>query len=90
MDELVIAIKDYGFPIVAMTGLAYFVYFVWNVINEKIDPAIEELHMTLIRLIDQVRMLPRGSTHFSYFPSPIHYLLRSGQSSWTNVAVPAH
>ena len=57
MDELVIAIKDYGFPIVAMTGLAYFVYFVWNVINEKIDPAIEELHMTLIRLIDQVRML---------------------------------
>ena len=28
-----------------------------NVINEKIDPAIEELHMTLIRLIDQVRML---------------------------------
>ena len=25
--------------------------------NEDIDPAIEELHMTLIRLIDQVRML---------------------------------
>ena len=40
-----------------MAGLAYFVYFVWHTINEDIDPAIEELHMTLIRLIDQVRML---------------------------------
>ena len=57
MEDLVVAVKDYGFPVIAMAGLAYFVYFVWHTINEDIDPAIEELHMTLIRLIDQVRML---------------------------------
>ena len=57
MEDLVNAVQNYGFPVVAMAGLAYFVYFVWNTINEDIDPAIEELHMTLIRLIDQVRML---------------------------------
>ena len=57
MEDLVSAVQDYGFPVVAMAGLAYFVYFVWTTINEEIDPAIEELHMTLIRLIDQVRML---------------------------------
>ncbi len=57
MEDIVTAVQDYGFPVVAMAGLAYFVYFVWHTINEDIDPAIEELHMTLIRLIDQVRML---------------------------------
>ena len=57
MEDLVTAVQDYGFPVVAMVGLGYFVYFVWTTINEEIDPAIEELHMTLIRLIDQVRML---------------------------------
>ena len=55
--EIVDAIQKFGFPVVAMVGLGYFVYFVWHTINEDIDPAIEELHMTLIRLIDQVRML---------------------------------
>jgi hypothetical protein len=57
MEDLVTAVQNYGFPVVAMVGLGYFVYFVWTTINEEIDPAIEELHMTLIRLIDQVRML---------------------------------
>ena len=57
MEDIVTAVQDYGFPVVAMAGLAYFVYFVWHTINEDIDPAIEELNMTLIRLIDQVRML---------------------------------
>ena len=57
MEDLVTAVQDYGFPVVAMAGLADFGYFAWHTINEDIDPAIEELHMTLIRLIDQVRML---------------------------------
>tara|TARA_B100000508_G_scaffold88039_1_gene68535 strand:+ start:71 stop:313 length:243 start_codon:yes stop_codon:yes gene_type:complete len=51
------AIQQFGFPVVMMVGLGYFVYFVWTTITEKIDPAIEKSKFTLIQLIDQVRML---------------------------------
>jgi hypothetical protein len=50
-------ISDYGFPIVMMVGLGYFVYFIWNFIGEHIDPALEEMHIALIRVIDKTRML---------------------------------
>jgi len=50
-------IQDYGFPIVMVVGLGYFVYFVYNFINEKIDPEIEKMHFQLIKVIDQMRML---------------------------------
>ena len=50
-------ITDYGFPVVMMVGLGYFVYFVWNFISENIDPEIEKMHFALIRVIDQTRML---------------------------------
>jgi hypothetical protein len=50
-------ISDYGFPTVVVVGLGYFVYFVYNFINEHIDPAIEKMHFQLIKVIDQMRML---------------------------------
>ena len=50
-------ISDYGFPIVAMVGLGYFVYFVWVTITQVINPTIKDMHMTIIKLIDQIRML---------------------------------
>jgi hypothetical protein len=40
-----------------MVGLGYFVYFVWTTITETIDPAIEEMKITILQLIDQIRML---------------------------------
>lgn len=54
---IVTLIQDYGFPVVMVVGLGYFVYFVYKFINEEIDPQIEKMHMQLIRVIDQVRML---------------------------------
>lgn len=59
MEEVGIAqlISDYGFPIVMMVGLGYFIYFIWNFIGEHIDPALEEMHMALIKVIDKTRML---------------------------------
>ena len=59
MDALnpAILIAEYGFTTVAIVGLAYFVYYVWKFINDDLDPKLEEMHMGLIRLIDQVRML---------------------------------
>ena len=57
MQDVIDAIQQFGFPIVAMVGLGYFVYFVWTTITTKIDPAIEEMKMTILSLIDQIRML---------------------------------
>ena len=57
METLADAISQFGFPVVMMIGLGYFVYFVWTTITEKIDPAIEKSKFTLIQLIDQIRML---------------------------------
>lgn len=54
---LVTLIQDYGFPVVMVVGLGYFVYFVYKFINEEIDPQIEKMHIQLIRVIDQIRML---------------------------------
>lgn len=50
-------ISDFGFPVIMAVGLGYFIYYVWWFIGEKIDPQIEEMHMALIRVIDQTRML---------------------------------
>ena len=57
MEEIVNAINDYGFPVVMCVGLGYFVYYIWWFIGEKIDPALEEMHMALIKVIDKTRML---------------------------------
>jgi len=55
--DIVGLIADFGFPIVAMVGLGYFVYFVWVTITRVINTTIKNMHLTLIKLIDQIRML---------------------------------
>ena len=65
MEEVVIEqgttigsmISDYGFPIIAAFAMAYFIYFIWTWVSTKVDPVIGDSHMTLIALIDRVRML---------------------------------
>ena len=54
--DLVTAIKDYGFPVIAAAGLGYFVFFIWKWVTEVIDPVIGEAMGTLIALIDRIRM----------------------------------
>jgi|TARA_R110000823_G_scaffold307640_1_gene430849 hypothetical protein len=50
-------VTDFGFPVVMVVGLGYFVYFVWQTITKKIDPAVEQMKTTIIRLTDQLRLL---------------------------------
>ena len=57
MEDAAEIVQQLGFPILAMLGLGYFVYFVWTTITEKIDPATEEMKMTVLKLIDQIRMM---------------------------------
>jgi len=50
-------ISDFGFPVVMAVGMGYFVYFVYQTILTKVNPAIAEMRTTIIRLIDQMRLL---------------------------------
>ena len=50
-------IADFGFPVVMVVGLGYFVYYVWQTITKTIDPAVDEMKTTIIRLTDQLRLL---------------------------------
>ena len=65
MDDLTVGnslnigeiISQYGFPIIAAAAMGYFIYFIWTWVSTKVDPVIGDSHMTLIALIDRVRML---------------------------------
>ena len=55
--DIVQVVSDFGFPVVMVIGLGYFVYFVWITITKTIDPAVQEMKTTIIRLTDQLRLL---------------------------------
>jgi hypothetical protein len=55
--DLVQAISDYGFPIIAALGMGYFIFFIWKWVTEEVDPVLGETMGTLIKLVDRVRML---------------------------------
>ena len=50
-------IADFGFSVVMVVGLGYFVYFIWTTVTEEVEPSIEEMKTTIIRLTDQLRLL---------------------------------
>ena len=55
--DLAQMVSQYGFPIIAALGLGYFIFYIWKWVTEEVNPVIDESHMTLIALIDRVRML---------------------------------
>ena len=55
--DIVQIVTEFGFPVVMVVGLGYFVYFVWQTITNKIDPAVQDMKSTIIRLTDQLRLL---------------------------------
>ena len=59
MDPELLAelVKQYGFPIVALVGMGYFVWFIYKFVTDKLMPLIGETNGILIALIDRVRML---------------------------------
>ena len=57
MMDVVDIIQKFGFPTVIVIGLGYFVFFVWQTITKTIDPAVQEMKTTIIRLTDELRKL---------------------------------
>jgi len=50
-------INDFGFPIVMAVGMGYFIYYVWRYITLVVKPELGKMHVALIKVIDQTRML---------------------------------
>jgi len=50
-------VSEYGFPIVATMGLLYMIHFIWNFITHQIKRKLADANITLIALIDRIRML---------------------------------
>ena len=55
--DIVTLINDYGFPVVAVFFLAYFIWYLYNYIVNQIKPKLGSTSTTLIKLIDRVRLL---------------------------------
>ena len=55
--DIIALIKDYGFPVVAVFFLAYFIWFLYSYIVKGIKPKLAQTSATLIKLIDRVRLL---------------------------------
>ncbi len=57
IETIATSIDEFGLPVVMAVGMGYFIFYIWKVVGEKLEPAIEEMHMALIKVIDQNRML---------------------------------
>ena len=57
MEGIAAAVSEYGFPIVATVGLLYMIHFIWNFITNNIKAKLADANVTLIALIDRIRML---------------------------------
>ena len=55
--DIIALIKDYGFPVVAVFFLAYFIWFLYSYIVKEIKPKLAQTSATLIKLIDRVILL---------------------------------
>lgn len=57
LNQIADLINQYGFPIVAAVGMGYFVFFIYMYVTDTLTPIIKETNITLVALIDRIRML---------------------------------
>jgi hypothetical protein len=57
IEDLVDVINKYGFPTVAAVGMGYFIWFIYGWVTKTIKPVLSSTTVTLIALIDRIRML---------------------------------
>ena len=46
-----------GYPVLMAIGMGYFIWYVWKYVTKELKPKISASHKTLIKLLDQIRML---------------------------------
>ena len=84
MENVAQLISDFGFPIVMAVGMGYFVYFVYKTILEEVDPAIDEMKTTIIRLIDQLRLLDQDMIRLQEKVNTVLEMKENEKKSSTN------
>ena len=55
--DIVKLIDEFGLPVIMSIGMGYFIWYIWKFVQSKLLPELEVMHMALIRVIDQTRML---------------------------------
>jgi len=50
-------IDEVGYPVLMAIGMGYFIWYVWKYVTKELKPKISASHKTLIKLLDQIRML---------------------------------
>ena len=56
-SDIVKLIDEFGLPVIMSIGMGYFIWYIWKFVQTKLLPEIEVMHIALIRVIDQTRML---------------------------------
>ena len=59
--EIAELVNQYGLPTVMAVGMGYFIFYVWKFVSTVLKPALGEMHMALIRVIDQTRVIIYGA-----------------------------
>ena len=81
--DLVFIIETFGFEVVMILGLGYFVYFVWQQITTVINPAVDSMKQTVIRLTDQLRLLDQDMIRLQQKVNTVMELKEEGKLNET-------
>ena len=57
IDQIILIIDEVGYPVLMAIGMGYFIWYVWKYVTKELKPKISASHKTLIKLLDQIRML---------------------------------
>jgi hypothetical protein len=57
LDKVINLVNDFGFPVVLVVLMGYFIYFMFKYVTKELKPKLFEAHKVLIKLIDRIRML---------------------------------
>ena len=57
LDNLISLVNDFGFPVVLVVLMGYFIWFMFKYVTTELKPKLGEAHGELIKLLDRIRML---------------------------------
>ena len=57
LDNLISLVNDFGFPVVLVVLMGYFIYFMFKYVTTELKPKLGQADKVLIGLLDRIRML---------------------------------
>ena len=57
LDNLISLVNDFGFPVVLVVLMGYFIYFMFKYVTTELKPKLGQAYTVLIGLLDRIRML---------------------------------